>query len=207
MAGRTHQKKSPNSHKLTDQQVLFCRLYAQTLNSEQSYIGAGYKARSSAVARAASSRLLTNANVQAYLKEVMALDEVSTLNAVTAIALCEITEILSWDGKELIVKQTDKWSDRAKLAVKKFKYRSKTTITESGDTFVDTEAEVEMYDRLNALDKLMRKMKLYPKDEPVAEVNAGDNKPASDAKEIARNIVLEEVFGINNLSDNAVKTS
>lgn len=175
MAGRTTSKGSTS--KLTDQQILFCQEYARSLNLASAYKAAGYKVNSDAAARAHGSRLVTNGNVQAYLKEVLNLDEVSVINAVTAIALTPITEVLSWDGRELIVKQTDHWSDRAKLAVKKIKYKSRKKVIESRDrevdpdaaiapieTLVDSEIEIEMYDRLAALDKLMRKLKLFPKE-------------------------------------------
>lgn len=175
MAGRTAKKKA--AAKLTDQQILFCQEYARSLNLATAYKAAGYKVKSDAAARSHGSRLVTNGNIQAYLKEVLNLDEVSIVNALTAIALTPITEVVSWNGRELIVKQTDHWSDRAKLAVKKIKYKSRKKVIESHDqecdpdasiapleTLVDSEIEIEMYDRISALDKLMRKLKLYPRD-------------------------------------------
>lgn len=54
--------------KLTDLQQKFCDYYIQTGNASDSYIKAGYKATGDS-ARVNASRLLTNANVQEYIKE------------------------------------------------------------------------------------------------------------------------------------------
>jgi phage terminase small subunit len=54
--------------KLTDLQKKFCDFYIQTGNATDSYIKAGYKTKGDG-ARVNASRLLTNANVQEYIKE------------------------------------------------------------------------------------------------------------------------------------------
>lgn len=58
--------------KLTQRQLAFANLVAlkeqNGLSNAQCYIKAKYKARSQAVAKAASSRLLTNVNLEAYLQ-------------------------------------------------------------------------------------------------------------------------------------------
>jgi phage terminase small subunit len=165
MAGRVlDQGRKPHSSGLTDLQVRFCREYARSLNAGEAYEKAGYQVTTGTSARANGARLIANANIQAYLREIIDLDEVSVVNAVTAIALTPITEVIKWDGVYLHTKPTSEWSERAKLAVKKIKCKKKTRTNPKGDVETETEVEVEMYDRGSALDKLMRKMRLYPQE-------------------------------------------
>jgi phage terminase small subunit len=153
---------------LNDRQILFCRHYARTLNATESYKLAGYDVVSDDTARSNASRLLANANVKAYLSQITEIDEVSIIGAVASIAFTPITDILQWDGAQLVVKQSEAWSARAKLAVKKFKF--KQTFNKDGD-LTSVDAEVEMHDRLSALEKLMRVYKLTGGD-AVAETAA-----------------------------------
>lgn len=53
---------------LTDKQKRFADEYLIDMNATQAYLRAGYKVKEE-VARANASRLLTNANVSAYIKE------------------------------------------------------------------------------------------------------------------------------------------
>jgi phage terminase small subunit len=54
--------------KLTELQRKFCDYYIQSGNATESYLKAGYKTKGDG-ARVNASRLLTNANVQEYIKE------------------------------------------------------------------------------------------------------------------------------------------
>lgn len=55
--------------KLTELQKRFADHYIETGNATESYLKAGYKVRTNGAARANASRLLTNANVKAYVEE------------------------------------------------------------------------------------------------------------------------------------------
>lgn len=55
---------------LRGKQKIFCDNYlANGLNATKAYLDAGYKVKSEATARANASRLLTNANVRAYIAQ------------------------------------------------------------------------------------------------------------------------------------------
>ena len=56
-----------NNHGLTDKQEMFCRHYVVDFNGKQAAIRAGYAANSAAVT---ASKLLTKANVRAFLVEL-----------------------------------------------------------------------------------------------------------------------------------------
>jgi hypothetical protein len=143
---------------LSHQQMAFCRAYAKSFNAAAAYKEAGYQVSKETSSASCASRLLTNANIQSYLAQILDVNEVQITGAVAAIAFTPITEVIRWDGAQVMVKQSDAWSDRAKLAVKKIKckqyYDQETGAVTSADI------EVEMFDRLSALEKLMRRFGL-----------------------------------------------
>jgi phage terminase small subunit len=55
--------------KLTEKQRRFADYYIETGNATEAYLKAGYNVKSSDVAKVNASRLLTNANVKAYIDE------------------------------------------------------------------------------------------------------------------------------------------
>ena len=74
--------------KLTEKQKRFCEEYLIDLNATQSYLRAGYKAKSNEIARVESHKLLTKPNIQQYIEELRA--EQSTL---TFLRICSILKI------------------------------------------------------------------------------------------------------------------
>lgn len=70
---------------MNERQTKFCENYAKSGNAVQSYIDAGYDIKSEAGARASSSKLLTNANIQKKLTELS--------ESVRSEAIADITEI------------------------------------------------------------------------------------------------------------------
>jgi phage terminase small subunit len=165
-------KTTTNAYGLTDQQVRFCHEYAKNLNATQAYKAAGYQCKTDTVARASSSQLLAKPSIRAYLGEILNLSEVSVINAVAAIGLTDITEVVAWDREGVEPIPSDRLSVRAKGAIKSIKCKRKTTTRTIGDVQeidVTTEWEITMHDKLAALEKLMRKLSLYPKVEAVTE--------------------------------------
>ena len=57
---------------LTEKQKRFCEEYLIDLNATQSYLRAGYKAKSNEIARVESHKLLTKPNIQQYIEELRA---------------------------------------------------------------------------------------------------------------------------------------
>jgi phage terminase small subunit len=163
-------KTTSNHHGLTDQQVSFCHEYAKSLNATQAYKAAGYSAKNDAVARTCSSKLLTIANIRAYLDEILNLNEVSVVNEVVSIAFGSITDVIEWDENGITPIPSDRLSSRARSAIKSIKCKP-TVIRDEEGQVIDTlmSWEVTMHDKLGALEKLMKKLSLYPKVEAVTE--------------------------------------
>ena len=161
-----------NPHGLTDQQLRFCQEYAKSLNATQAYKAAGYVCKNDAVAWAASSRLLGTVKVKAYLGEVLNLTSVSVVHEAVAIAFAKITDVMEWDEEGVSVIASSKINARGERAIKTIKCKKKTTtrtIGELQEVDVTVEWEVSLHDKLAAIEKLMKKLDLYPKTEVVGE--------------------------------------
>lgn len=143
---------------LTDRQIRFCHAYAETLHAGDAYAAAGYRCANRNSRDSSASKLLRNPKIRGYLCDVLRLNQVEVANAFAAIAFTPITELIRWDGSEILVRQTDQWSEEAKLAVRKFK--AKPILNKQGE-LLGFQVEVEMYDRLQALDKLADKLKMF----------------------------------------------
>ena len=83
---------------LTEKQKRFCEEYLIDLNATQSYLRAGYKAKSNEIARVESHKLLTKPNIQQYIEELRA--EQSKRTEITADkVLEEIGSVAFCDAK------------------------------------------------------------------------------------------------------------
>jgi phage terminase small subunit len=163
-------KTTNNNHGLTDQQVRFCHEYGKTLNATQAYKAAGYQCKTDAAAGAASTRLLGNVRIRAYLDEILNLNEVSVVNQVVSIAFGSITDVIEWDENGITPIPSDRLSSRAMAAIKSIKCKPTVVRDENGQVIDTLMAwEITMHDKLGALEKLMKKLSLYPKIEAVSE--------------------------------------
>lgn len=168
--------KCGNPHGLTDQQLVFCREYARSLHLGESYEKAGYKFSSRNVRDSHASRLARTGKIQAYLGEVLNLTEVAVAAEIAKIAFANITDVIEFNGTNATLIPFQDLSDRGKAALKSIKVKTKTTTTtrtvegkQEVDVTVDVESEVSMHDKLAALEKLARKVRIYPKDTPVLD--------------------------------------
>lgn len=161
MSGKANNAEPVNPQGLTDLEYNFCWAYAKTLHLGNSVKEAGYKCNDAA-SHVQGTRLLKKPKIRAYLNEIMDLSTVTVLNEVVQIAFANITDVMSINSNGVTVIPSQQWSDRAKAAVKTVKIRSRTTYDKEGNPTVTTETEVTMYDRLAALDKLMKKLGMYP---------------------------------------------
>ena len=162
MAART----TENNHGLTDLQVVFCHEYAKTMNATVAYKRAGYKCKSDSVAAAAASRLLKSVNIRTYLGQVINLSPICVVNEITAIAHSRLTDVCDWDGERITLKSSKDLTAAAQAAIKSVK--SKPHFSNDGQS-VEWEVEVVLHDKLSALEKLMKKLGLYPKDTSVID--------------------------------------
>ncbi|MCC5616384.1 terminase small subunit [Nostoc sp. CHAB 5836] len=156
--------RKTNPHELTDLQLRFCHEYVKDLNKTRAYIRAGYKVKNDNSAAASASVLLRNPNIQAYLGEIAGLSNVAIIAEVVMIALSRITDILEYTDGNIKIKNSAEWNIRAQASVKSITVSE--TLSRDGVTRTTT---VTMHDKLAALEKLMRKLRLYPKDIPVLD--------------------------------------
>lgn len=155
--------KSP-LRELTDLQLRFCLEYAKDLDRIRAVYRAGYKVKDDKSAATIARENLSKLEIQQYLGEIAGISEAKIVSEIISIALSQITDVLAWDGEEITVTDTKKWSARARASVKSFTY----TKTEFQGK-ITTNVSVVMHDKLSALEKLMKKLRIYPKDIPVID--------------------------------------
>lgn len=148
-----------NSHGLTDLQIRFCQEYVKDLNATKAYFRAGYAVKSEAAAASSASALIRNPKIRAYLGEVLSLSETSVISEIVKIAFANITDIVEFSDKSIAIKSSENLSDRAKSALQSISFTER--YTEEGKV---TTVQVKMHDKLAALEKLMKRLRMYPKE-------------------------------------------
>lgn len=149
--------ETARNYGLTDLQLAFCHAYAASLRAGQAYRKAGYKAKTDNTAYVEGSKLLSNPKIRAYLGEIASLSQVSVINEVALIAFASITDVCEFSADGVTVIESGKLNDRGKAALKKVKHKTTTRTDPDGFEITTTEVEVELHDKLSALDKLIRK--------------------------------------------------
>lgn len=147
------------SEKLTDKQKRFCQEYLKDFNATAAYLRAGYKATAEA-ARRNASRMLTNADVQAYLQKlrsrVSAQAEITlerTLQEIGRIAFGDITNTLTFDSNGVQLKDSATLPKEVTAAI------ASVSSTETTRTFKDTTEtnvtyKLQMHNKVSALSLL-----------------------------------------------------
>lgn len=134
--------------RLRGKQKLFCVNYlANGLNATKAYLDAGYKVKSEAAAQSASSRLLSNDMVQAYVEQQLKIMEDEKIAQTTEI-LQTLTRILRREETE-----------------------EQAVLTKNPTTITMTSAEGELYDKF-AYEEVIETVELKTKNTDV--VRAGE---------------------------------
>jgi hypothetical protein len=155
--------KNPDSkHGLNDRQIAFCHAYAKSMNGSQSYKDAGYSCKTDTVARVESSKLLAKPNIRAYLGDILNVNALTVINEIAAIALANIADVCTWTEDEIKPIPSHLLSPRGKAAIKSIKFKRRTSVSPEGAEETTIETEVVMHDKLSALEKLCKKLSLYP---------------------------------------------
>jgi phage terminase small subunit len=164
-----------NPHGLNEQQLLFCRAFSRSLNATEAYLevyGGSSDSKSTGVK---ASKLMALPKIRACLCELLELNEATVINELSKIAFASVTDVMTWDADGAHLIPSDEMSDRGKAAIKSIKVRTRTSSrTIDGVEVIEviTEAEITLHDKLSALDKLARKLRLYPKECSVLEAIA-----------------------------------
>ncbi len=148
---------------LTEKQRMFCREYIVDLNGAQAAIRAGY---SEAAAKEQASRLLTNANVQTFVQELMT-DRVGRievraddiLRELLRIGLSDIGKAFNENGKLLPIHEIPE--DTRRVIVGFDVYEEYAGVGEDRESIGQTK-KIKMGDKLRAIELLGKHIRLFP---------------------------------------------
>ena len=141
--------------KMTAKQKQFCEEYLIDLNATQAAIRAGYSPNA---AKETGSRMLTNANIRAYIDKAMAerskrtgINQDRVIRELARIGFVNAPDVINVD--EATVKENASEDDTAAIASVKVK-------TVKGD-FDSTEREIKFADKLKALELLGKHLGMF----------------------------------------------
>lgn len=163
---------------LTAKKKRFCEEYIIDFNGTQAAIRSGYSKKT---ANEQASRLLTNVNIQSYIKILQ--NKLSENTQITAeMVINELAKIGFSDMREYYESE-DKTKDITKMDNKLSAAISSIKITETeGEWGSRTIREFRLHDKLSALDKLGRHLGVFEKDN-------SQKKPELISPEILSDIV------------------
>lgn len=140
---------------LTDRQRRFCDEYLVDLNATRAYMAAYPSVKKETTARANSSRMLTNANVQKYLEEMKKERQERTqirqddvLRELASIAFVDVTDIVSVKNGSVHIADTDSLPPEKRKIIAGLK---------EGQYGL----EIKFCDRLRALEMLCRHLGMF----------------------------------------------
>jgi len=154
---------------LTEMQGRFVQEYLIDLNATQAAIRAGYSAQTAA---AQASRLLTNVKVQEALSEAQnarqARTRITQDRVVQEIARLGLSDIRGAFNEARLL-QPHEWSDDIAAAVASFEVETRKDPGEDGEQYILT--KLKLWDKNSALEKLMKHLGLYEKDNEQSKVH------------------------------------
>ena len=140
---------------LNPKQIKFCELFVQTGNATQSYLRAGYKAKTDTSAQANSSRMLLNDMVQAHIRDIQSMhsndikiDTQKIIKELAKIAFDDISDIVSIDRSGMVTVR-----DGADLT----RLEAISTSNSSSNKSIS----IKFRDKLKALDMLCKILGVY----------------------------------------------
>lgn len=166
---------------LSNQQKLFCQEYLKLgMNGSQAYMNVYKSCKKEATARTNASRLLTNANIQEYIKELQSKVEEKAVvsiedivNELSIIAFGDRSEIAKVESENIIDPETNKVlgvrthlniTDTDKLSTNAKKIISGYKMTQAGIT-------VESCDKMKALELLGKYLGMFKDEAPTINNN------------------------------------
>lgn len=175
---------------LTDKQEMFVNEYLQCFNATRAAIAAGYSGKT---ARAIGCENLTKPDIASRIREHFvksAMDRDEVLHHLAEIARGNMDDLVDSNGNPDIAKARANKSTRL---IKKIRTRSITT--EESDI---TESEIEMHDRVRALELLGKHYKLFTdKIETTGEVEV----VITDARQKLQHLLSRQIASGSTASD------
>jgi phage terminase small subunit len=166
--------KSKTDIALNEKMIRFCKEYiACKFNGSQAAINAGYSKKA---AKEQASRLLTNANVQNYLSELIERDEKKigldisrerTLTEIARIAFQDARQFFDENGNLIPVHQLN---DDAAATLAGFDVDEITEYEEGVKKVIGQTKKIKRFDKTKALEMLAKHHKIYT-DAPITNNN------------------------------------
>jgi len=137
---------------LTPKQKRFCEEYIKDCNATQSYIRAGYRGNET-TARIEGCKLLAKPNIQAYLQRLqrarssrVEIDADRVLKEYARIAFSNVTDVLSFDGGGVTIKDSKDLSQDVTAALDSIE-----CVTIDSEASSRTAVKVKMHSKIVAL--------------------------------------------------------
>jgi phage terminase small subunit len=166
--------KQADNGKLTDKQRLFVKEYLVDLNATQAALRAGYSPKTAfAIGYENLTKHYIREAVEREMKKREQRIEITAdrvLEEFAKIAFTNLPGIVDYSNGMMTISNFEELTDEQKACIKKFKVKTMTRLDRDGEaTEVDT-IELEMNDKLKALEKLGHHLGLF-----APKVNAKEN--------------------------------
>lgn len=159
-ANKTEEEKEPQ---LNERQKTFCNEYIYDWNATRAYSIAYPDEKTNETIRANASRLLTNANIQAYIKEIQSdiqkqagISRLMVINEHKKLAFSSIAHL---HNKWIELKDFEQLSDEQKDCISEIdtKVLKKNLGTRDEPEIIDVEyVKIKMYDKQKSLDSISK---------------------------------------------------
>ncbi len=148
---------------LNEKQQRFVEEYLVDLNATQAAIRAGYSEKT---ARSQGQRMLTNVGIQKCLSDAQAARSARTMvtqdrvvQEIARLGLSDIRKLFDDAGR---LRQPHEWDDDTAAAVASIEVDQRKEPGENGDRYTVT--KIKAWDKNSALEKLMKHLGLYERD-------------------------------------------
>ena len=165
-----------SNHDLTPKQRLFVSGRLSGLSQADAYKQAGYLVKSTAVADAAATRLLSNVKVAAAIEDALRAREARTLitadrvlTELARLGFSDMRDYAMWGPHGVTLKHSDELTtDQARAVIQVSEHRTvKTQFNKDGDVVgetVQSNVTFKLADKEGALDKIAKHLRMYPKE-------------------------------------------
>lgn len=146
---------------------IFVAEYVKDLDRRRAYLAAYPKASPENAGKLAYDLMqrpyvfeALEVEAQALLEEC-GVEATASLRALAALAHSDLTDVLSWDKDGVFIKPSNELTYAARQSLKKIKLTRREIPIDQGESMIlETKWEVEMHDKVSALEKLLRYLKL-----------------------------------------------
>lgn len=183
-------KRAKKPKRLSYKQKLFCNQYVIHKNATVAYM-AIYCTKSETTARSNGSRLLTNANIQAYIDEL--LQDVEALTGVTMVSqVLEYKKIAYSNMSQIFeswidLKDFEKLPESVLACIESIQYRTRTFVENDEPVQVD-EVKIKPYNKLSALDSISKILGIFAPDK--LKIEEPDNTRKLSNEELKERLIL-----------------